>query len=78
MVSQCAALVLQNLSVDVTLTYRLQALPTLFDDVNRRMELWGKEGRMDPFKNIYDVCHMLRPIRLRQIINEPICSSFFR
>lgn len=30
-------------------------LPTLFDDVQARMEGWGKEGRMDPFKNIYDL-----------------------
>ncbi|KAF9482295.1 cytochrome P450 [Pholiota conissans] len=31
------------------------SLPMLFDDINRRMELWGKEGRIDPFKSIYDL-----------------------
>jgi sterol 14-demethylase len=29
--------------------------PTLFSDINRRMEAWGTEGKMDPFKNIYDL-----------------------
>ncbi|KAF9482298.1 cytochrome P450 [Pholiota conissans] len=33
----------------------LISLPLLFDDVNRRMVMWGKEGRMDPFKDIYDL-----------------------
>ncbi|KAG5652597.1 hypothetical protein H0H81_004428 [Sphagnurus paluster] len=39
-------------------------LPALFDDVQARMEGWGKEGRMDPFKNIYDV----RFICTRQVV----------
>ncbi|KAF5378786.1 hypothetical protein D9615_006939 [Tricholomella constricta] len=30
-------------------------IPTLFDDVQARMDGWGKEGRMDPFKDIYDL-----------------------
>ncbi|KAF8890286.1 cytochrome P450 [Gymnopilus junonius] len=30
-------------------------LPSLLGDVNSRMEGWGKQGRMDPFKNIYDL-----------------------
>ena len=25
------------------------------DDIQNRMEGWGKEGRMDPFKDVYDV-----------------------
>ncbi|GLB42444.1 putative cytochrome P450 [Lyophyllum shimeji] len=32
-----------------------EVLPSLFDDVQARMDGWGKEGRMDPFKNIYDL-----------------------
>jgi sterol 14-demethylase len=35
---------------------RLQdVIPTLFGDINKRMELWGAEGKMDPFKDIYDL-----------------------
>ncbi|PPQ80150.1 hypothetical protein CVT26_011784 [Gymnopilus dilepis] len=30
-------------------------LPSLLNDINHRMEGWGKKGRMDPFKNIYDL-----------------------
>jgi hypothetical protein len=33
-------------------------LPTLFDDIQRRMDSWGKQGTMDPFKNVYDVSHI--------------------
>ncbi|KAF8182333.1 cytochrome P450 [Pholiota molesta] len=46
---------LDDIDVKAKITKAFLALPTLFDDVNRRMELWGKEGRMDPFKNIYDL-----------------------
>ncbi|KAF8155590.1 cytochrome P450 [Crassisporium funariophilum] len=31
------------------------ALPNLLEDINRRMEGWGKSGRIDPFKQIYDL-----------------------
>lgn len=30
-------------------------LPALFKDVNRRMKDWGNEGRIDPFREVYDV-----------------------
>ncbi|KAJ8523130.1 hypothetical protein ONZ45_g407 [Pleurotus djamor] len=30
-------------------------LPQLFDDVNRRMLDWGKEGRINPFQEVYDL-----------------------
>ncbi|KAF9457599.1 cytochrome P450 [Collybia nuda] len=30
-------------------------LPTLFEDIQGRMDGWGKEGKMDPFKNVYDL-----------------------
>ncbi|KAJ3502210.1 hypothetical protein NLJ89_g8990 [Agrocybe chaxingu] len=30
-------------------------LPTLLEDINNRMLGWGKQGRFDPFKNIYDL-----------------------
>jgi len=32
-----------------------ELLPTLLDDIQDRMEGWGKEGRMDPFKDIYNL-----------------------
>ena len=30
-------------------------LPSLFEDLNRRMKDWGNEGKIDPFKEVYDV-----------------------
>lgn len=33
----------------------LDVLPALFEDVNRRMKDWGNEGRINPFKEIYDL-----------------------
>jgi sterol 14-demethylase len=30
-------------------------LPTLFSDIEKRMETWGKHGQMDPFQSIYDL-----------------------
>jgi hypothetical protein len=30
-------------------------MQTLLTDVNRRMEAWGPEGKMNPFKDIYDL-----------------------
>lgn len=33
----------------------LQAIPVLFEDVNNRMMTWGKNGQIDPFKDINDV-----------------------
>ncbi|KAJ3517128.1 hypothetical protein NLJ89_g699 [Agrocybe chaxingu] len=32
-----------------------EMLPSLLEDVNVRMIGWGKKGRFDPFKNIYDL-----------------------
>ncbi|KAG6860941.1 hypothetical protein C0995_005771 [Termitomyces sp. Mi166 len=32
-----------------------QLLPTLFEDVQRRMEDWGKEGILNPFKEVYEL-----------------------
>lgn len=34
-------------------------IPTLLEDVNNRMVAWGKQGQIDPFKNIYDVCDIV-------------------
>lgn len=34
-------------------------IPTLFEDVNKRMVAWGKQGQIDPFKNVYDVSDVL-------------------
>jgi hypothetical protein len=30
-------------------------MPTLFDDIHERMEDWGSEGKMSPFKDIYEL-----------------------
>jgi len=39
---------------------RLQGvIPTLVSDVNNRMEAWGASGKMDPFKDIYDLVFQL-------------------
>ncbi|KAG6829615.1 hypothetical protein H0H92_004022 [Tricholoma furcatifolium] len=32
-----------------------EALPILFDDVQKRMKGWGKEGTLNPFKEVYDL-----------------------
>ncbi|KAG5651880.1 hypothetical protein H0H81_007074 [Sphagnurus paluster] len=32
-----------------------EILPSLFDDVHRRMEDWGEEGTINPFKEIYEL-----------------------
>jgi len=32
-----------------------EVIPTLFDDIQARMEGWGQNGRIDPFKNVYDL-----------------------
>ncbi|KAF8218507.1 cytochrome P450 [Tricholoma matsutake] len=32
-----------------------EVLPSLFDDIQSRMELWGREGTFDPFTNINDL-----------------------
>ena len=31
------------------------ALPALFSDIDKRVETWGKQGTIDPFKCVYDV-----------------------
>jgi sterol 14-demethylase len=31
------------------------ALPALFSDIDKRVETWGKQGKIDPFKSIYDL-----------------------
>ena len=37
------------------LTFLHSVLPVLFDDVHRRMNDWGNEGTINPFKELYDV-----------------------
>ncbi|KAG6827320.1 hypothetical protein H0H92_012228 [Tricholoma furcatifolium] len=32
-----------------------EALPILFDDVQQRMKGWGKEGTLNPFKEVYEL-----------------------
>jgi hypothetical protein len=34
-------------------------VPTLFNDINRRMEAWGTEGKINPFKDIYDLVYQM-------------------
>ncbi|KIM87727.1 hypothetical protein PILCRDRAFT_62967 [Piloderma croceum F 1598] len=33
----------------------LIVVPTLFSDINKRMDAWGVEGKINPFKSIYDL-----------------------
>lgn len=33
-------------------------LPTLFDDIQMRMDRCGKQGVIDPFKDVYNVYHV--------------------
>jgi sterol 14-demethylase len=37
------------------LSYIFTVLPVFLDDLNKRMLGWGKEGKMNPFKEVYDV-----------------------
>ena len=40
-------------------------IPTVLGDIQDRMDTWGKQGIMDPFKNIYDVPPHLPVVPLR-------------
>jgi hypothetical protein len=40
-------------------------IPTLFDDLQGQMDVWGKQGTIDPFKHIHDVRH---------IFSSPACN----
>jgi hypothetical protein len=31
-------------------------VPILLDDIHKRMKSWGTEGKINPFREIYDVC----------------------
>jgi hypothetical protein len=33
----------------------LIVVPALFSDINKRMDAWGVEGKINPFKSIYDL-----------------------
>jgi hypothetical protein len=33
----------------------LLILPSLLSDIDKRMETWGTQGKIDPFKSIYDI-----------------------
>lgn len=39
----------------IQLTFFHPVLPVLFDDVHHRMNDWGSEGTINPFKDVYDV-----------------------
>ena len=43
------------LSMILSYLYIFAVLPTLLYDLNRRMLGWKKEGRMNPFNEVYDV-----------------------
>jgi hypothetical protein len=43
----------------LNVTLHLEFVPTLFRDVNRRMETWGASGQVDPFTDIYDLVFQL-------------------
>ena len=40
------------------LFYISPVIPTVFGDIQDRMDTWGKQGVMDPSKNVYDVLHL--------------------
>ena len=46
---------------------KLLVLPSLFSDIEKRMETWGKQGKMDPFKLISDVCGFRTSFHLERI-----------
>jgi len=49
----------------------IDQLPTLFKDMNKRMESWGKEGKIDPFVDIYNmVFHMTTRLGSCRAISE--------
>jgi hypothetical protein len=41
------------------LTDFYSVLPVLLDDLNDRMLGWGTKGKINPFKEVYDVCSIL-------------------
>jgi len=43
-------------------------LPALVEDVNCLMKDWGNEGRIDPFKELYDVSQKLGSILIKSLI----------
>jgi hypothetical protein len=43
------------------LTSFSSVLPVLLDDLNDRMLDWGTKGKINPFKEVYDVCSILFP-----------------
>lgn len=47
--------------------YIFEVLPNLLYDLNRRMLDWKKEGRMNPFNEVYDVRFSLAVITILRI-----------
>lgn len=41
----------------------ISVIPTLFSDVNKRMEAWGNEGQLNPFDKINNLVFQVSPGR---------------
>jgi len=48
-------------------------MPTLFIDIHERMEDWGSEGKMNPFKDIYELVFQMtvRMASCRELASDP-------
>jgi hypothetical protein len=49
-------------------------MSTLFSDIHRRMEAWGTDGKMNPFKDIYDLVFQMtvRIASCEELATDPI------
>ncbi|KIM74625.1 hypothetical protein PILCRDRAFT_828049 [Piloderma croceum F 1598] len=50
-----------------------EIMPTLFNDIHERMEDWGSEGKMSPFKDIYELVFLMtvRMASCQELANDP-------
>jgi len=50
-----------------------ETLPVLLEDVNRRMMDWGREGRINPFKEVYDLVFQMtvRMATCQELADDP-------
>src|ERR1700722_19735383 len=48
--SRCEPLLIVTIPAEYSVV-----LPTLFSDINKRMDHWGETGQINPFKDVYDL-----------------------
>jgi hypothetical protein len=48
-------------------------MPTLFNDIHERMKDWGSEGKMNPFKDIYELVFQMtiRMASCQELAGDP-------